>query len=97
MKVSIPFERKPDSGFIDCWEWGGRADNIIVGDIYPSAEVTGLDLSPIQPVWVPPNVRFLVDDVEDSWLNGRDFDFVHLRNMVPVLKSPVGLLKNAYE
>ncbi|KAK2762029.1 methyltransferase domain-containing protein [Colletotrichum kahawae] len=69
----------------------------VVGDIYPSAEVTGLDLSPIQPVWVPPNVRFLVDDVEDSWLNGRDFDFVHLRNMVPVLKSPVGLLKNAYE
>ncbi|KAF9872330.1 polyketide synthase [Colletotrichum karsti] len=70
---------------------------IEMGDRYPSAEITGLDLSPIQPQWVPSNVRFLVDDVEDTWLNGNDFDFVHLRNMVPILKSPVGLLRNAYE
>jgi hypothetical protein len=28
-----------------------------VGDRYPSAEITGLDLSPIQPTWVPPNVK----------------------------------------
>lgn len=67
-----------------------------VGDLYPSAEVTGLDLSPIQPVWVPPNVKFLVDDVEDTWLNGDNFDMVHMRNMVPILKSPVDLLKEVY-
>ncbi|KAK1979841.1 methyltransferase domain-containing protein [Colletotrichum cereale] len=70
---------------------------IEMGDLFPSAVIHGIDLSPIQPVWVPPNVKFLVDDVEDTWLNGRDFDFVHLRNMVPVLKSPVNLLRNAYE
>ncbi|KAI1859685.1 hypothetical protein JX265_004917 [Neoarthrinium moseri] len=70
---------------------------IEVGDQYPSAEVTGLDLSPIQPVWVPPNVKFLVDDVEDTWLNGDNIDFVHLRNMIPILKSPVKLLKDVYE
>ncbi|KAF5006273.1 hypothetical protein FDECE_7339 [Fusarium decemcellulare] len=69
---------------------------IEMGDKHPSAEVLGLDLSPIQPVWVPPNVKFLIDDVEDEWLNGDDFDFVHLRNMIPILKSPVGLLKQAY-
>lgn len=40
--------------------------------------------------------RFLIDDVEDEWLNGDDFDFVHLRNMIPILKSPVLLLKQAY-
>ncbi|OAA43969.1 methyltransferase domain-containing protein [Beauveria brongniartii RCEF 3172] len=67
------------------------------GDRYPSAEITGLDLSPIQPTWVPPNVKFLVDDVEAEWLNGDDFDLVHLRNMIPILKSPVNLLKQAYE
>ncbi|KAK1989877.1 methyltransferase domain-containing protein [Colletotrichum falcatum] len=70
---------------------------IEMGDLFPSAEIQGLDLSPIQPVWVPPNVKFLVDDVEDTWLNGPNFDFVHLRNMVPVLKSPVNLLRSAYE
>lgn len=68
-----------------------------MGDLFPSAEVTGLDLSPIQPVWVPPNVKFLVDDVEDTWLNGDNVDFVHLRNMVPILSSPVALLRQVYE
>ncbi|CAJ0541509.1 Ff.00g080860.m01.CDS01 [Fusarium sp. VM40] len=69
---------------------------IEVGEKYPSAEVLGLDLSPIQPTWVPPNVKFLIDDIEDEWLNGDDFDFVHLRNMIPILKSPVLLLKQIY-
>ncbi|KAK2012836.1 methyltransferase domain-containing protein [Colletotrichum eremochloae] len=70
---------------------------IEMGDLFPSAEIQGIDLSPIQPAWVPQNVKFIVDDAEDTWLNGSDFDFVHLRNMVPVLKSPVNLLRNAYE
>lgn len=70
---------------------------MVVGDRYPSAEVLGIDLSPIQPSWVPQNVKFLIDDVEAEWLNGDNWDFVHLRNMIPVMKSPVGLLKQAYE
>lgn len=41
--------------------------------------------------------RFYVDDVEASWMNGPDFDFVHLRNMVPILKSPVRICKQAFE
>ena len=28
---------------------------IDMADLYPSAEVIGIDLSPIQPGWVPPN------------------------------------------
>ncbi|KXH42664.1 methyltransferase [Colletotrichum nymphaeae SA-01] len=79
------------------WAIESQLTEETVGDLFPSAEIHGLDLSPIQPVWVPPNVKFLVDDVEDTWLNGTNFDFVHLRNMVPVLKSPVGLLRNAFE
>lgn len=35
------------------------------GDMYPSAEVIGVDLSPIQPSWVPPNVRFEVCEGTD--------------------------------
>ncbi|ORY70306.1 S-adenosyl-L-methionine-dependent methyltransferase [Pseudomassariella vexata] len=69
---------------------------IEMGDKYASAEVTGIDLSPIQPVWVPPNVKFVVDDVEDTWLNGDNIDFVHLRNMVPILRSPVRLLREIF-
>ncbi|KAJ5547096.1 hypothetical protein N7494_004681 [Penicillium frequentans] len=59
-------------------------------DSHPSAEVMGTDLSPIQPSWVPPNLRFLVDDAESPWLfsTSRPFDFVHARDLgVP---SPTG-------
>lgn len=34
------------------------------GDEHPSSTLVGNDLSPIQPDWVPPNVKFVVDDVE---------------------------------
>ncbi|CCX05526.1 Similar to Ubiquinone/menaquinone biosynthesis methyltransferase ubiE; acc. no. Q3A209 [Pyronema omphalodes CBS 100304] len=34
---------------------------------YPMAEVIGTDLSPIQPIWVPPNCRFEVDDAMKEW------------------------------
>ena len=37
-------------------------------DQFPSAEVVGTDLSPIQPMWVQPNCRFYVDDVESEWV-----------------------------
>ncbi|KAJ5097631.1 hypothetical protein N7456_008352 [Penicillium angulare] len=52
-------------------------------DNYPGAEVVGTDLSPIQPSWVPPNLRFLVDDAESPWLFKRDqpFDFIHMRDL----------------
>ena len=40
-------------------------------DEFPSAEVLGTDLSPIQPSWVPPNLSFLVDDVESEWAYAR--------------------------
>ncbi|KAH8883566.1 S-adenosyl-L-methionine-dependent methyltransferase [Thozetella sp. PMI_491] len=64
-----------------------------VADAYPSAEVLGTDLSPIQSSWVPPNVRFLIDDIEDDWLNGSDFDFIHMRSVVILVKDVPKLLQ----
>ena len=40
---------------------------IEMADKFPNSEVVGIDLSPIQPTWVPPNVKFEVDDIEDDW------------------------------
>ena len=34
-------------------------------DEHPEAEVLGIDLSPIQPAFLPPNVTFVVDDLEE--------------------------------
>ncbi|KAF1810538.1 methyltransferase [Eremomyces bilateralis CBS 781.70] len=56
---------------------------IDVGDEYPNAQVIGTDLSPIQPTWIPPNVRFYVDDAESDWVYPADeaFDLIHGRGL----------------
>ncbi|KAB5513202.1 S-adenosyl-L-methionine-dependent methyltransferase [Coniochaeta sp. 2T2.1] len=66
-------------------------------DKYPSAQVTGVDLSPIQPNWIPPNLKFVVDDVEDDWVAGSDFDLVYARNLAPLVKDFPKLLKRSIE
>ncbi|KAF6821445.1 methyltransferase domain-containing protein [Colletotrichum plurivorum] len=51
-------------------------------DTFPSARVTGIDISPIQPCWVPPNCKFQVDDIEQPWGWSDDyFDYIHVRNL----------------
>lgn len=52
-----------------------------MADEFPRANVFGVDLSPIQPDWVPGNCRFHVDDYEDEWTYRDDekFDYIHGR------------------
>ncbi|EAQ92443.1 hypothetical protein CHGG_00678 [Chaetomium globosum CBS 148.51] len=52
---------------------------IEMGDKYPEAEIIGTDLSPIQPGFVPPNVRFFIEDSRDDWDYPAKFDFIHTR------------------
>ncbi|KJZ78507.1 hypothetical protein HIM_01898 [Hirsutella minnesotensis 3608] len=54
---------------------------IDMADEFPSGSVAGVDLSPIQPEWVPNNCRFHVDDYEDEWMYRDDerFDYIHGR------------------
>ena len=53
-----------------------------MADEYPSAKVTGVDLSPIQPSFVPPNCIFEIDDMTLPWTYAADqFDFIHIREM----------------
>ena len=40
---------------------------IDIGDQYPTASIIGIDLSPIQPSWVPSNVKFQIDDCTLEW------------------------------
>jgi len=51
-------------------------------DAWPEAEVVGLDLSPIQPNWVPPNLQFEVADADERWGFAQErFSLVHTRIM----------------
>jgi trans-aconitate methyltransferase len=71
---------------------------IEAADEYPSAEVTGIDLSPIQPSWVPPNCSFIIDNAEDEWpyLSSKPFDFVHWRVLCGSIKDWPRLYSQAY-
>ncbi|CAK7265059.1 hypothetical protein SEPCBS119000_001317 [Sporothrix epigloea] len=53
---------------------------IDVAEKYPRTVVRGIDLSPIQPPYVPPNLSFAIDDFEDEWpLPANAFDLIHMR------------------
>ncbi|ORY11164.1 S-adenosyl-L-methionine-dependent methyltransferase [Clohesyomyces aquaticus] len=69
---------------------------IEMGDAHPQAEILGNDLSPIQPSWVPPNVRFEVDDFESDWAFSTPFDFIFLRTLYFSVADWPRLVKQAY-
>ncbi|CAK7565559.1 MAG: hypothetical protein SEPTF4163_003476 [Sporothrix epigloea] len=69
---------------------------IEVGDQFPSAQVRGIDLTPIQPLWVPPNVSFLVDDCSHEWLQ-TNVDLVHFRFMSPILPDVPTVMQHCYK
>ncbi|KAF5000744.1 hypothetical protein FGRMN_1512 [Fusarium graminum] len=63
---------------------------IDLADNYPNSQFHGMDLSPIQPDWVPENAIFFVDDIEHEagWTYPEDtFDYIHLRHVVNSLRD----------
>jgi hypothetical protein len=68
-----------------------------VADKFPSAQVIGLDLSPIQEIWIPSNLRFIVEDFHDPWLHGDNFDFVHVRHVTPSIRDYESLFARSFE
>jgi ubiquinone/menaquinone biosynthesis C-methylase UbiE len=73
--------------------------NFPVAAFFPNAEITGTDLSPVQPTEVPPNVHFLIDDAtEEEWLWDADqFDFIHIGHMTGSLPSFKRILRQAFK
>lgn len=66
-------------------------------DRYPNAEIIGTDLSPCQPEWVPPNVRFEIDDAVLGWTwEPNEFDFIHIRYIFGAIKDWTALFREAY-
>lgn len=69
---------------------------IDVADQHPEAYVKGIDLSPIQPSWTPPNVRFEVDDYNRDWLDTDKYDLIHARELLGTVPDWVELYRKAY-
>ncbi|KAH8879347.1 S-adenosyl-L-methionine-dependent methyltransferase [Thozetella sp. PMI_491] len=66
-------------------------------DQYPHAEVIGTDISPIQPLWLPPNLRFEMEDATQAWSYPADsFDFVHFRYLFGSFTDWSALYRQAF-
>ncbi|QGI88814.1 hypothetical protein CEK26_000029 [Fusarium fujikuroi] len=66
-------------------------------DEYPNAEVVGTDISPIQPDWVPPNLKFEIEDCTQEWTyEPNSFDYVHMRYMYGSISDWSALFKEAF-
>ncbi|EAT81458.2 hypothetical protein SNOG_10959 [Parastagonospora nodorum SN15] len=51
-------------------------------DAHPETEVLGVDLAPVQPHNVPPNLNFEIDDLEQDWTFSRKFNYIHSQMMI---------------
>ncbi|EEH50193.2 uncharacterized protein PADG_06272 [Paracoccidioides brasiliensis Pb18] len=69
-----------------------------MGDDYPSAQILGIDLSPIRNTFdaTPDNVRFEVDDVESEWTFINNFDYIHSRYMTASIRDWPKLIERCY-
>lgn len=89
-------------------DFAGRVLDIATGtgiwpidfaELHPACEVIGNDLAPTQPVMVPPNVQFYIDDVEKEWnyQPHEAFDFIHTRFLAGAISDWPKLLRQCYE
>ena len=68
-----------------------------VADMYPSAQVIGVDIAPIQPKWIASNCQFEIDDVEETWTyKHNSFDFIHFRDPLYVVRNWPRLMEQCY-
>lgn len=77
---------------------GTRLWVIEMGGSYPGTHcIVGNDLSPIQSKWVPPNVHFVVDDVEQKWVESESYDYVHCKYMSGSIRNWPRLIQQCYD
>ncbi|ETN44789.1 uncharacterized protein HMPREF1541_09664 [Cyphellophora europaea CBS 101466] len=66
-------------------------------DKHEKAYIIGNDLSPIQPGWVPANVKFLIDDIEAPWgYEQEPFDYVHACLLIGAIKDFPKLMRQTF-
>ena len=70
---------------------------IDMGDTYPAAEILGVDISASVPAFVPPNVQFEIDDVEDDWTYRKPFDYIHSRYMAGSIQDWPRFVRQCYD
>ncbi|KAJ6120370.1 hypothetical protein N7523_004650 [Penicillium sp. IBT 18751x] len=69
-----------------------------IAEKFPQAHVIGNDISPIQPNWSLPNVEFIVENIEETWLyKPNHFDFIHARLLAGCIADWPAFIKTIYK
>lgn len=66
-------------------------------DAHPEAEVIGADLSPVQPWFLPPNLRFEICDLDKDWSWRSPFDFIYCRSLAFSFADWEPIFQKVYE
>lgn len=65
---------------------------------YPSAAVTGSDISRIQPETKPDNCKFVQEDSEEPWIHPPNhFDYIHMRLVHSCFDHPKAVINYAFD
>ncbi|KAK0720759.1 S-adenosyl-L-methionine-dependent methyltransferase [Lasiosphaeris hirsuta] len=71
--------------------------SIDFADMFPTADVIGVDIAPTQPEWVPPNCRFELDDMEARWTwKENSFDYIFSRDLILAIRDWPKLVDQVY-
>lgn len=55
---------------------------INVADMHPEADMKGIDISLVQPTFVPPNCRFEINEYNLECLDDDKFNLIHQRELL---------------
>ncbi|KAF2969657.1 hypothetical protein GQX73_g3949 [Xylaria multiplex] len=80
--------------------YGGKAPIICsdFADQYPHTEVIGVDISPSQPQWIPPNLKFEIDDITLPWTyEPNSFDYIHMRWLIGAIPNWYTLFREVFQ
>ncbi|TGZ80745.1 S-adenosyl-L-methionine-dependent methyltransferase [Ascodesmis nigricans] len=96
-KLSLAAFNKDPANVLDCGT-GTGIWALEFGDEHPGSKVVGIDLAPIQPDWVAPNVYFELDDLEKEWTFAENhFDYIHSRNVGAGIRNWERYLRQMYK
>jgi hypothetical protein len=70
---------------------------IKIGDADPTCVVIGVDISMIQPIWVPTNVTFEIFDVEAEWEWSQNHRFIFGRQLAGSIIDWSQLIRRCHE
>ncbi|KAH9205247.1 hypothetical protein DL95DRAFT_470739 [Leptodontidium sp. 2 PMI_412] len=60
-------------------------------------DVLGVDLAAVQPMFVPPNLQFEVDDLEKDWNFTHKFDYIHSQLMIGAFQDWPRFIKQSLQ